>query len=508
MDFFMSGQTSSWGAVFNLGNSAIGAGILAFPYAFQSAGLVGASLMCIVVAVLELGTMNNLIKAATAHRSLAYQSLVRSALGPAAGVVLSWTIFIYLTGSCVAFMMIAGDATHAMLQRFLFPHVELPLWAVTRWASVLLPAFLIILPLSMLQNIGALAPTSGLAVTAMSFTSATIAVKLLLAIARGTTSSGETIMNGVDEWNLRPAMLNAIPIMVFAYQCHVQAVPIYADLTASPSLLPCKSRMQQPSLARKCRGMTRVAALAFLECTVLYIMTGAAGYIQFPGKTDSNILSNYDIHDDLMQAARILVGAAATLHYPVDLHAARTALYDLACKYMGRDAVYPPPYPPIAAAAASMFCLTAAIACALTDLGSVFKVIGGLAGSVVIFVLPGAVMVSDPMIFEDRALRPAGQLSGDVAEQEVLLPAQARSSVVSSAQPGSENGSEAQGQPESHADGTQSLAVSDLPDLQSTPVNGAGRRLRSIQAWGLIYMCTGVMIMMLTVYLTVVGVHG
>lgn len=38
MDFFMAGKTSSWGAVFNLANSAIGAGILAFPYAFQSAG--------------------------------------------------------------------------------------------------------------------------------------------------------------------------------------------------------------------------------------------------------------------------------------------------------------------------------------------------------------------------------------------------------------------------------------------------------------------------------------
>lgn len=35
---FLAGKTSSWGAVFNLGNSAIGAGILAFPFAFESAG--------------------------------------------------------------------------------------------------------------------------------------------------------------------------------------------------------------------------------------------------------------------------------------------------------------------------------------------------------------------------------------------------------------------------------------------------------------------------------------
>lgn len=410
-------------------------------------------------------------------------------------------------------MMIAGDATHAMLQRFMFPYFDLPLWAMSRWVSVMLPSLFIILPLSMLQNIGALAPTSGLAVAAMTFTSAAITFKLVMAASRGTTSDGDPIMQGVSQWRLSTSMLNAIPIMVFAYQCHVQAVPIYAELTGSPSLLPCNaSGAGHPTLAKKCRGMSRVAAIAFLECTVMYIITGAAGYIQFPGRTKSNILSNYDIHDNLMQAARMLVGAAATLHYPVDLHAARTALYDLACKYLGRAPVYPPPYLPIAAAAASMFCLTAVIACVLTDLGKVFQVIGGLAGSVVIFVLPGAVMVFDPVVFDtpvpgnDGSVEAAPNLPRESAEADLLLAGQAQDSVFTCAQEtflGRVPEDTALTQVEA------SLSHSEQQRLHSCGVpSGLGWCWSSTRVWGVIYMSVGSLIMLLTVALTVFGTPG
>lgn len=406
--------------------------------------------------------------------------------------------------------MIAGDATHALLQRAMFPYCDLPLWAMSRWVSVMLPSLFIILPLSMLRNIGALAPTSGLAVAAMTFTSAAITFKLVMAASRGTTSDGDPIMQGVSRWRLSPSMLNAIPIMVFAYQCHVQAVPIYAELTGSPSLLPCNSSAAAPpTLAKKCRGMSRVAAVAFLECTVMYIITGAAGYIQFPGRTQSNILRNYDIHDNLMQTAHILVGAAATLHYPVDLHAARTAYYDLACKYLGRVPVYPPPYPPIAAAAASMFGLTAILACVLTDLGKVFQVIGGLAGSVVIFVLPGAVMIFDPVVLESRAHGNDGPAEADPnvpqesAEADSLLAGQGEGSVLTCAQETLLGCG-----PEGHAFTRVEASVSSREQQQQQPCHvpsGLRWRWSSTRVWGVIYMSVGSLIMLLTVVLTIFG---
>lgn len=405
-------------------------------------------------------------------------------------------------------MMIAGDATHAMLQRYMFPYTDLPSWAMTRWASVMLPSLIIILPLSMLRNIGALAPTSGLAVAAMTFTSAVITFKLAVAVVHGATSDGEPIMQGVSQWQLSASMLNAIPIMVFAYQCHVQAVPIYAELTGAPSLIPCAGNPPgRPSLMKKCQGMSWVAAIAFLECTLMYIITGAAGYIQFPGRVDSNILSNYDIHDDLMQAARILVGAAASLHYPIDLHPARSALYDLACKYTGHTAVYPPPYLPIASAAAFMFCLTATIACLLTDLGKVFQVIGGLAGSMVIFILPGAVMVFDPVGGDPSVLDSSVQANGDVSEADALLPEQLDGDVTTfSHEPVDKS-------MDRGAASTQDVNMGGGPSL-SRPVRqepdgvASGSRWTRVQMWGVFYMSIGSLIMLVTVYLTVFGTPG
>lgn len=402
-------------------------------------------------------------------------------------------------------MMIAGDATHAMLQRFLFPHVHLPLWATTRWASVMLPSIFVILPLSLLRNIGALAPTSSLAVAAMTFTSGAIVFKLVMAAVQGDIQIGELNMQDVQYWNISPSMLNAIPIMVFAYQCHVQAVPIYAELTGSPSLFPRKP--EEPSLQKKCRGMSVVAAVAFLQCTVMYIATGAAGYIQFPLKTDSNILSNYDIHDDLMQIARILVGGAATLHYPVDLHAARTALYDLACKYSGQTPQYPPPYLPIAAAAASMWCLTAVLACILTDLGKVFQVIGGIAGSIVIFVLPGAILAFDPVGFDPSAPERRIDTYGTSAEAEVLvdsveLPGESVDARLTCAQ---EDAEACIGQGSLDAPVARS---EDSSYFWRQRGSASGFRFKSSKIWGFVYMSIGSLRIILTVGLTVMGTPG
>lgn len=155
------------------------------------------------------------------------------------------------------------------------------------------------------------------------------------------------------------AAVGAIPVMVFAYHCHVQSVPIYYELTFDPVLFDCakmrraaKERMRQQQqeraavqstagsetprteaaaesaallphhngsstaadgavtapihrtpteVRRKLLGMARVLAAAYAECTVLYLSTGIAGCILFPKDAQSNILKNFPPNDHLMQ---------------------------------------------------------------------------------------------------------------------------------------------------------------------------------------------------------------
>jgi hypothetical protein len=53
------------------------------------------------------------------------------------------------------------------------------------------------------------------------------------------------------------------------------------------------------------------------------------------------------------------------------------------------------PYSHVAAMTVLFFVATTSTACAVDDLGTVFQLIGGFAGSLLIFVLPGALLIAD-----------------------------------------------------------------------------------------------------------------
>ena len=73
----LESSVAAWPSVFNIGNCAIGAGILSFPYAIAKSGLFGGTAMCILVALIELLTLYILMRQSTKHRAMTYQGLVR-----------------------------------------------------------------------------------------------------------------------------------------------------------------------------------------------------------------------------------------------------------------------------------------------------------------------------------------------------------------------------------------------------------------------------------------------
>ena len=285
-------------------------------------------------------------------------------LGPRAAEVMAWTIFLFLFGSCVAFMIIVGDTFGMVLLHYVIQPLHLPRWLAARQIMILLPALTIMLPLSLQRSLGALASASTVAVAVMMFTTVIVAVKAALAAAAGVDGDGEAFLEGVSLFKFDSRTFAAMPVMIFAYHCHVQAVPIYFELTDRPRLFNFRARRRRRpppppaaaeegsalaardvddhteataagvarSVATKLRGMYRVLMAAYAECTVMYVATGVAGYLLFPRTAASNILNNFAATDSLMQGIRFLVGWAVVLHYPINQHVARTALYDLVCK--------------------------------------------------------------------------------------------------------------------------------------------------------------------------------
>jgi hypothetical protein len=81
------------------------------------------------------------------------------------------------------------------------------------------------------------------------------------------------------------------------------------------------------------------------------------------------------------------------------------------------------PYRHVAAITVLFFIATTTTACVVTDLGIVFQFIGGIAGSLLIFVLPGALVVADnrPVTAPEAAIL-SGMQTGVIAHNDMHVP--------------------------------------------------------------------------------------
>lgn len=423
-------------------------------------------------------------------------------------------VFIYICGACSSFMMICGSSFKALLQRFIMNKYSagVPAFLSSRWLSIVVPSTAIILPLSLLPNMTALAVTSTLAFFVYSFNIAAVSSEFFSSVASEPAPS-PIVPPDAQSFNWSLEAFKAVPLMIFAYQCHIQSVPVFFEMTPRPQLLSCGNRgsdavngaMEGPqnTVLSKLRGAVPVFVLSFAQCTVLYITMGLSGYFLFPVDTESNILNNFSVDNNLMMTVRILVGFAVSLHYPIDLQVARTALYDLTCEAMGKVPVYPIPYKTLAACTVVIWGGSLVLACVLTDLGQVFQVLGGVACSLIMFILPGLMLLCDSSETQTESESRGNGLAAvssvpsnghDVlttresvgSNQAPLLPDQAQDNVVECASP------TGQAQSGDAASALLSPSVGFGPDCAT-----------KVLAWTMVNL--GSCIMCLTVYLTLFG---
>jgi amino acid permease len=250
-------------SVCNLANCAIGAGVLSLPFAMREMGAALGLLLAVLVAGMIVFTLNTLLKAGERHDAVSYQELVLKALGPAASHLVSLTLIIYIFGSCVAYTIIIADSFTAVLVGTLGADSQL----ASRDGVILLVAATVLLPLSLLRRTNSLAPASTLAVVALLYTTAAVVVKGCINISEGggdiregdggaapaagavppppptgggggkkDWKSGSFTLgdHDFDLWRIDAGTVLALPILVFAFQCHIQVLSIFAELRDEP----------------------------------------------------------------------------------------------------------------------------------------------------------------------------------------------------------------------------------------------------------------------------------
>ncbi|NWT93561.1 AVT2 protein, partial [Urocynchramus pylzowi] len=366
---------SSAGAVFILLKSALGAGLLSFPWAF---GRAGGALPALLV---ELGSLVFLVSglavlgyAAALSAQPTYQGVVRAVCGAAVGKLCEVCFLLNLFMISVALLRVVGDQLEKLCDS-LYPNgtlsgaPQLPPWYVDQRFTLSALCVLVIFPLSVPREIGFQKYSSILGTLAACYLTLVVILKYYLQ-AESLHLTEPPQPSRSSSWT---SIFSVIPTICFGFQCHEACVAIY-------------SSMRNQSFSH----WVTVSVLSMLICLLIYSLTGLYGYLTFGEAVASDVLMSYPGNDPLVIVARLLFGVSIVTIYPIVVLLGRSVVKDLWASPK-RGAVAGPE----ARERRSRVALTVAwmaatlgIALFVPDIGKVIELIGGIS-AFFIFIFPG-----------------------------------------------------------------------------------------------------------------------
>jgi len=340
--------------------------------------------MCLVIGAAEGFTLYVLSKMAERYNCSSYASLVRATLGKKTATFLAILMNIYMWGACNAYLVIVGDVFSILGEYVAGPGSLL----ANRHVIIGTLGVFLMLPLCFMRRLGALSALSSIAVLGFLYTTACI-------LYQGYTvaMSREDPWEGVELLHLDLRAMFALPIIVFGFNCHANAVPIFHELTDVPDkLLPVRSRRKTVKLV----NMIAVILAAMMLIMTGYIVVGLAGYVAHPKQISSNVLNVLPTDQVYAQLARLFIGIVVAGHYPLNHHPARQGTLDLAAllgvSEYAREVLVAPIF-------TLVFVLTStAVSLFVTDLGDVIHIIGGTTAAFLIFFNPGFMLINAAVV--------------------------------------------------------------------------------------------------------------
>uniref|UniRef100_A0A4W6FZN7 Sodium-coupled neutral amino acid symporter 2 n=1 Tax=Lates calcarifer TaxID=8187 RepID=A0A4W6FZN7_LATCA len=342
---YHQGNASFGMSVFNLGNAIMGSGILGLSYAMANTGIALFVILLVAVAIFSLYSVHLLLKTANEGGALVYEQLGYKAFGWPGKLAASFSITMQNIGAMSSYLYIIKYELPIVIQSFLGTKADE--WYTNGDYLVLLVTLVIILPLSLLRNLGYLGYTSGLSLLCMVFFLIVVIIKkfqIPCPLPEDVSALNETISKMLNATLSHPnttavdysedactpkyfvfnsQTVYAVPILTFAFVCHPAILPMYEEL---------KDRS---------RGkMQGVANVSFLAMFIMYLLAALFGYLtfnyvspvlfvnQFP-HVEPELLHTYSRFsgfDVILLIVRLAVLTAVTLTVPVVLFPIRTSI--------------------------------------------------------------------------------------------------------------------------------------------------------------------------------------
>ncbi|XP_058511709.1 sodium-coupled neutral amino acid symporter 2 isoform X3 [Ochotona princeps] len=299
------------------------------------------SILLTFVSIFSLYSVHLLLKTANEGGSLLYEQLGHKAFGMVGKLAASGSITMQNIGAMSSYLFIVKYELPLVIQALMNIEDTTGLWYLNGDYLVLLVSLLLILPLSLLRNLGYLGYTSGLSLLCMMFFLVVVIYKkfqipcpaevawLLNETVNGTLIQPTALLTGVtanetlpDTCTPRYFIFNsqtvyAVPILTFSFVCHPAVLPIYEELKG-----------------RSRRRMMNVSKISFFAMFLMYLLAALFGYLTFYEHVESELLHTYSTvmqTDVLLLIVRLAVLMAVTLTVPVVIFPIRSSITHLLC---------------------------------------------------------------------------------------------------------------------------------------------------------------------------------
>ncbi|KAM7366898.1 hypothetical protein PAMP_014835 [Pampus punctatissimus] len=379
---YHQGSASFGMSVFNLGNAIMGSGILGLSYAMANTGIALFVILLMAVAIFSLYSVHLLLKTANEGGALVYEQLGYKAFGMPGKLAASCSITMQNIGAMSSYLYIVKYELPIVIHAFIGNSNEE--WYTNGNYLVLLVTLFIILPLSLLRNLGYLGYTSGLSLLCMVFFLIVVIIKKFqIQCPLSMNAPNETMPHqntsavdySADTCTPKYFVYNsktvyAVPILTFAFVCHPAILPMYEEL---------KDRSR--------RKMQGVANVSFLAMFIMYLLAALFGYLTFNVHVEPELLHTYSKlykFDVLLLIVRLAVLTAVTLTVPVVLFPIRTSVNHLLCA--SKDFSWVRHFVITVALLAG----TNALVIFVPTIRDIFGFIGASAAAMLIFILPSA----------------------------------------------------------------------------------------------------------------------
>ncbi|KIK08887.1 hypothetical protein K443DRAFT_671943 [Laccaria amethystina LaAM-08-1] len=301
------GHATIVSCISNLSNTIIGSGMLTFPMAMASAGIIPGIITCVfsgTVAAFGLYLLS-LCAAKTKYRHASFHAVSQLTF-PKAAVFFDAAIATKCFGVSISYLIIIKglmpNVVESLYHDLTSSDTNPPGWALDggNWISIFM---LVLVPLSFLRHLDSLRHTSYIALFSVAYL-VVIVIKCYFWPLSGMPTRGE-----VHLIRFSPNFVSTFPVQVFAFTCAQNIFPIYNELKRNTQ-----------------KRMNIVVAGSIGSATLTYEIIAVFGYLTFGSKVGSNIIAMYPSVSLFIAIGQLAIVVLVLFSYPLQVHPCRNCL--------------------------------------------------------------------------------------------------------------------------------------------------------------------------------------